>query len=109
MTDTALPATPNLTIERVDVTVLSQPLVPPFRAAIRSFERIITIIAEVHTRNGPGGIATGFAFSEEDAAVIVAAIDMLRPLIAGYDASRPKHRGRQWQAPASSLAARAPP
>jgi hypothetical protein len=40
MTDTRSIAATRLPIDRIDLTVLSLPLEPPFRAAIRTFDTV---------------------------------------------------------------------
>lgn len=82
-------------IERVETSLLALPLDPPFTAAIRRFDRVYCILAEIACGDGAVGVGTGFAFSSGDAKVILSAIQAAKPVLLGASTSQPEKLWRQ--------------
>jgi L-alanine-DL-glutamate epimerase-like enolase superfamily enzyme len=74
-------------IEQVATSILSFPLDPPFRAAVRVIGSVEYVLAEVRTADGVTGYGYCFAFGRSDAAVLLAALDGLAEVVTGQNAA----------------------
>jgi L-alanine-DL-glutamate epimerase-like enolase superfamily enzyme len=88
-------------IEAVELTPLSFPLNPPFRAAIRLIETVDILLIRIRAGNGLLGCGYAFAFGTADLAPVLASARSLCALIVGEDASKTE---RLWARMMRSLA-----
>jgi L-alanine-DL-glutamate epimerase-like enolase superfamily enzyme len=79
-------------------TLLSFPLNPPFRAAIRVFPTVEIALARVRTASGAEGVGYAFAFDRDDAATLASLIANLGTQLVGSNALAPVANWRRlWQ------------
>ncbi len=90
-------AIPAACIERLDLTVLSFPLDPPFRAAVALISSITFVVAELRTACGACGIGYGFAFHPSDARAVREIAVSLGELLSGEPPTDAERLwGRMW-------------
>jgi L-alanine-DL-glutamate epimerase-like enolase superfamily enzyme len=75
-------------IETVELTPLSFPLNPPFRAAIRLIDTVDILLIRIRAGNGLLGCGYAFAFGPADLSPVLASAKGLGALIVGEDANR---------------------
>lgn len=90
-------------IASVEVVPLRFPLVPAFRAAVRTIDSVDPVLVRVRDADGLEGLGTAFAFGADDARPIVEAARALGAGRVGGDACAPESHARQMHA-AISLA-----
>ena len=73
-------------IARVDIDVLSFPIEPPFRAAVRLIPTVDCVLCRVTTQDDVTGAGYAFAFGVEEARVLAVLARMLADRLAGFDA-----------------------
>lgn len=84
-------------IVSVTTSILSFPLDPPFRAAVRVFGSVEYVLSEIRTETGLTGLGWCFAFARSDAAVLRAVLDGLAEVVTGQDAADiPRLWRRMW-------------
>ncbi len=75
-------------IETFELTPLSFPLNPPFRAAIRLIDTVDILLIRIRAGNGLLGCGYAFAFGPADLAPVLASAKSLCALIVGEDANK---------------------
>lgn len=75
-------------IETFELTALSFPLNPPFRAAIRLIDTVDILLIRIRAGNGLRGCGYAFAFGSADLAPVLASAKSLGALIVGEDANK---------------------
>jgi L-alanine-DL-glutamate epimerase-like enolase superfamily enzyme len=83
MTEIDASAARGSRIERIELSILSFPLDPPFRAAVALISSVTFILAEVRTSCGACGIGYGFVFHPSDAKAIREIAASLGELLKG--------------------------
>jgi L-alanine-DL-glutamate epimerase-like enolase superfamily enzyme len=81
-------------IERLELSIISFPLDPPFRAAVALIRSVTFILAELRTSCGASGIGYGFVFHPSDAKAIREIAASLGELLKG---ERPADVERLWR------------
>lgn len=79
----AMPVEP---IVDVAAMLLSFPLDPPFRAAVRSFPAVDVVLMQLRTAGGLEGLGYAFAFNREDAVALLHYATSLAPRLVGRNA-----------------------
>ena len=75
-------------IETFELTALSFPLNPPFRAAIRLIDTVDILLIRMRAGNGLLGCGYAFAFGPADLAPVLASAKSLCALLVGEDANK---------------------
>lgn len=75
-------------IETAELTQLSFPLNPPFRAAIRLIDTVDILLIRIRAGNGLLGCGYAFAFGTADLAPVIASAKGLCTLLVGEDAGK---------------------
>jgi len=96
----AVPVTLPTAIREVALHRARLPLPEPFTSAVVRVEAVHLVIARVTTEGGLTGLASAFAFSRRDAAMIAACLTQMTDLVLGQDAADPQ---ALWQRLASAL------
>jgi L-alanine-DL-glutamate epimerase-like enolase superfamily enzyme len=73
-------------VARIDIDVLSFPLDPPFRAAVRLIPSVDCVLCRVATRDGIEGTGYAFAFGTDEARALAALARLLGDRLVGQDA-----------------------
>jgi L-alanine-DL-glutamate epimerase-like enolase superfamily enzyme len=85
-------------IASVEVVPLRFPLVPAFRAAVRTIDSVDPVLVRVRDSDGHEGLGTAFAFGADDARPIVAAANALGRARVGGDPGAPEAHAQQMHA-----------
>ena len=75
-------------IETFELTALSFPLNPPFRAAIRTIDTVDIMLVQVRAGDGLLGVGYAFAFGAADLAPVLASTRSLSATLVGEDANK---------------------
>ena len=75
-------------IRDILTTVVSVPVRYPIRSAVRQADRVINVLVEVRTDEGPSGVAYVAGFTPQKAAAVVAMVADLADVLRGGDATQ---------------------
>lgn len=75
-------------IRDIATTVVSVPARYPIRSAVRVADRVINVLIEVQTDEGPSGVAYVAGFTRGKAAAVVAMVGDLAEVLRGVDATQ---------------------